>query len=276
LRASSAELAPGALIERVADETGYRAELEAERTHESEGRLENLAELIGVAASYESLEEFLSTVALVADSDELDEGQTRVSLMTLHVAKGLEYPAVFMIGLEEGIFPHFRSLGDPVELEEERRLAYVGITRARRHLILSHAWVRSLWGQTNHNIPSRFLAEVPTELFRDVASMSDARSRPWSSSRTSPGREQLGSLRPGSDEDGGRVYGSGSPKAAAPSSSGAHLLGLDAGDRVRHERWGEGQVLSLSGSGDRTTALVRFDSVGAKTLMLSMAPLTRA
>jgi DNA helicase II / ATP-dependent DNA helicase PcrA len=269
LRHDASESPPGIFVERILEETGYRAELEAERTHESEGRLENLAELVGVAASYETLDDFLNTVALVADSDELGEETSRVSLMTLHIAKGLEYPAVFLIGLEDGIFPHFRSLGDPAELEEERRLAYVGLTRARRHLTVSHAWVRSIWGQTQHNIPSRFLGEIPAELFDDVNSSAAPRlSDPF-------GRDEDDSWFERPRDDGGRVFGS--PQLLGPpSSSGAHLLELAAGDRVVHERWGEGTVLSVTGSGDRSTAVVRFADVGDKTLMLSMAPLKKA
>jgi DNA helicase-2/ATP-dependent DNA helicase PcrA len=276
LRADIEMASPATLIERVLEETGYAAELEAERSHESESRLENLAELVGVAKTYETLEDFLSTVALVADSDDLEEEATRVSLMTLHIAKGLEYPAVFLIGLEEGIFPHFRSFDDPSELEEERRLAYVGITRARTHLTVSHAWVRSLWGQTQHNIPSRFIGEIPAELYRDVGSDSSQRSESsWSLERTHDEFERRRESLP-RDDDGGHVFGGGSPRLATPVSSGAHLLGIEAGDTVVHDRWGEGTVISLTGADDRTTAVVRFGSVGQKTLMLSMAPLKRA
>ena len=128
-------------MQLVADRTGYLAELVAEDTIEAVGRIENVDELVGVAGEYDDLADFLETVSLVADSDELEGDGTRVSLMTLHMAKGLEFPAVFVVGMEDGIFPHSRSLGEPVELEEERRLCYVGITRARRHLSVSHAWV---------------------------------------------------------------------------------------------------------------------------------------
>ena len=139
---------PADFVQLVADRSGYMAELVAEHTHESDGRIENLAELASQAGEFDDVVGFLETVALVADSDELDSDGTRVSLMTLHTAKGLEFPAVFVVGLEEGIFPHFRSLSEPSELEEERRLFYVGITRARRHLAISHAWSRTTWGRT--------------------------------------------------------------------------------------------------------------------------------
>jgi len=161
---------PGDIVETVAERTGYRAALEAEDTLEAHGRLENIAELAGAAGEYESLDEFLESVALVSDSDELDAADRRVSLMTLHTAKGLEFPAVFLVGLEDGVFPHLRALEDPLQLEEERRLCYVGITRARRQLYLTHAWSRTLWGSTSHAIPSRFLAELPGDLVRDVGS----------------------------------------------------------------------------------------------------------
>jgi len=159
---------PGAIIETVAERTGYRAALEAEDTLEAHGRMENIAELAGAAGEYDSLDEFLESVALVSDTDELDAVEHRVSLMTLHTAKGLEFPAVFLVGLEDGVFPHLRALEDPLQLEEERRLCYVGITRAQRQLYLTHAWSRTLWGSTSHAIPSRFLSELPADLVRDV------------------------------------------------------------------------------------------------------------
>jgi DNA helicase-2/ATP-dependent DNA helicase PcrA len=243
LRRMADTLGPGALVEAVAEHTGYLGELVAERSHEADGRIENLAELAGMAAEYEDLAEFLETVALVSDADELQDERSKVSLMTLHTAKGLEFPAVFLTGLEDGIFPHMRALGEPDELEEERRLCYVGVTRARRLLYLSHAWTRTLWGTTSRNIPSRFLAEVPAELVRDVGII-------------------------------GGGNGSGTPREA--QSTGAEDLGLVAGDTVVHERWGEGKVLSVRGQGPKAQAAVRFASVGDKQLLLSAAPLRRA
>ena len=169
---------PAVLIEAVATRTGYVAELEAQDTLEAAGRLENIAELMGAAVDYDSLDEFLESVALVSDADEIEDDGSRVSLMTLHTAKGLEFPAVFLVGMEDGVFPHLRSLDDPLQLEEERRLAYVGITRARRHLYVTHAWSRTLWGSTSHAIPSRFLSEIPAELVRDVGASSLQRPDP--------------------------------------------------------------------------------------------------
>ena len=203
---------PGTLIETVAARTGYRGALEAQDTLEAHGRLENIAELAGAATEYDGLDEFLESVALVSDADELDAGDRRVSLMTLHTAKGLEFPAVFLVGLEDGVFPHLRALDDPMQLEEERRLCYVGITRARRQLYLTHAWSRTLWGSTSHAIPSRFLSELPPELVRDVGSSWTTRPDPlraptWSRRRAGLGlgraEDWEGVDEPADDDPGG-------------------------------------------------------------------------
>jgi DNA helicase-2/ATP-dependent DNA helicase PcrA len=267
LREAMGRVAPGELVQLVAERSGYLAELVAEHSHEADGRLENVAELVGVAAEYEDITEFLETVALVSDSDELDTEGSRVSLMTLHTAKGLEFPAVFLVGLEDGIFPHFRALGEPRELEEERRLCYVGITRARRWLYLSHAWVRTLWGRTSHNIPSRFLAEVPPELVRDVGVVGG-------SGAARPARV------PADDGGPGLVFGSGRGAVPGPprprESTGAERLGLVPGEAVVHDHWGEGVVVAADGEGERAQATVRFASVGEKRLLLSATPLRRA
>jgi DNA helicase-2/ATP-dependent DNA helicase PcrA len=254
---------PADFIQLVADRTGYMAELVAEHSHEADGRIENIAELASEAAEFDDVIGFLETVALVADSDEIDGDGTRVSLMTLHTAKGLEYPAVFIVGLEDGIFPHMRSIAEPLELEEERRLFYVGITRARRHLALSHAWVRTIFGRTQHNIPSRFLSEVPSELIKDVGLVTTRESRNLSTE-----------LRPGSS------YLASTPLVARPAgpraSSGAEDLGLVAGEEVVHDHWGPGVVIDTKGEGSRAQATVAFDSVGKKSLLLSATPLRRA
>src|SRR4029077_8346509 len=164
---------PRAVLEAILARTGYTAELEATRSLEAQGRLENLAELVGVAGEHETIDEFLEAVSLVADQDELTEDDSSVVLMTLHTAKGLEFPAVFIVGLEDGVFPHLRSLGEPDELEEERRLCYVGITRARERLYLSTAWSRSLFGATQRRGAARVSAPPSTP-------------RPAGSSRRSP------------------------------------------------------------------------------------------
>ena len=194
----------GAVVERILDLTGYVSELESERSIEAQGRIENLAELVGVCREFDQaldagevsgmpgiagvgtpvdgdtdltiavpaglarVQAFLEAVSLVTELDESGDEQSAVTLMTLHTAKGLEYPVVFITGLEDGIFPHLRSLGDPDELEEERRLCYVGITRAQQRLYLCHAWTRTLFGRTDYYPPSRFLAEIPEELVHAI------------------------------------------------------------------------------------------------------------
>ena len=283
-----ATLQPGELVTAVVEDTGYRSELLADGTIEALGRVENIDTLVGMAAEYRTLAEFLEAASLVADSDQLDGDGTKVSLMTMHIAKGLEFPAVFLVGMEDGIFPHMRSLGDPVELEEERRLCYVGITRAERHLYVSHAWSRMQYGRGSSNIPSRFLNEIPDELIRDVGGDSVA------GVDSGSGRGGGDRLLPGpasEDEAGGTpgrsVFGRGLAKAdaefdatgrrrRAPASSGAELLGLVTGDLVVHGQWGEGRVVERPGSGEDAEAVVIFTSVGRKKLLLKMAPVKRA
>ncbi len=254
---------PADFLQLVADRSGYMAELVAEHSHEADGRIENIAELGGVAGEFDDVVGFLETVALVSDSDEIEGDGTRVSLMTLHTAKGLEFPAVFVVGLEDGIFPHSRSLGEPDELEEERRLFYVGITRARRHLALSHAWVRTIFGRTQHNIPSRFLTEIPSDLVNDVGLVTTREQRNLSN-----------------DERRGQSYLATAPLSPRPSgpraTSGAEELGLVAGDLVVHDHWGDGVVIDTKGEGSRAQATVDFTSVGKKSLLLSATPLRRA
>ena len=283
-------LTPGALVTAVVEDTGYRSELLAEGTIEALGRVENIDTLVGMAAEYRTLPEFLEAASLVADSDELGGDGTRVSLMTLHIAKGLEFPAVFLVGMEDGIFPHMRSLGDPVELEEERRLCYVGITRAERHLYVSHAWNRMVYGRGSSNIPSRFLNEIPDELVREVGGDPAARSG-WGSTRGGGAGYSPSDRYRSSDDTGGTpgrsVFGRGQARAdaefdatgrrrRAPASSGAELLGLEPGDAVVHGQWGEGTVVETSGSGEDAEAAVVFGTVGRKKLLLRMAPLKRA
>jgi DNA helicase-2/ATP-dependent DNA helicase PcrA len=253
-RAAVAEGAgPARLLELIIDKTGYVAELEAERTIEAAGRLENVAELVGMALDYESLDEFLETVSLVSDQDELRGDESEAVLMTLHTAKGLEFPVVFVVGLEDGVFPHLRAIGEPDELEEERRLCYVGITRARQRLYLTHAWCRTLWGSTQYNPPSRFLKEIPEQLTAVVEGGKPRRG----------GREGIIDAA---------IRGSASPAR----TTGAEDLGIKAGDDVVHGKWGEGVVLEVMGAGDKAEAIVRFPSVGEKRLLLSWTPLKKA
>jgi DNA helicase-2/ATP-dependent DNA helicase PcrA len=248
-----------AAVQSVLEDTTMVAGLDAEKTIEAMGRVENLRELVGVAAEFEQsnegavigdedfdaldnmrrLEIFLESTALVADIDEWEEGAGAVTLMTLHTAKGLEFPIVFIVGMEDGVFPHMRSLGDPGELEEERRLAYVGITRAQDHLFLTSAWNRMLFGGSNYNPPSRFLKEVPEGLLQKA------------------GKRQRRAPADRSASSGPRVQ-------VDPGS-------VNAGDRVRHDKWGLGTVREIVGIGDRAEAEVMFDTQGKKRLLLAWA-----
>lgn len=309
---------PSAVLEAALEHSGYFDEIRSNSDHQDEGRLENLHELVGVAAEFDDVDDFLERVGLVADTDEIpdvsvasdaeiDTGQ--VVLMTMHAAKGLEYPVVFIVGMEDGVFPHIRALGDPDELEEERRLAYVGITRARERLLLSHAWSRMLHGQTQYNPPSRFLDEIPSDLLIEADESRAHHSRrgtSWYSDNSRDSRKEerqplwATSLRPGSadwpegrhrsgvgdthddSEPSGRVFGAGDRiseqshrTTPRETGTGAHELDLEVGDDVVHSAWGEGVVLSVDGEGDRAEAVVRFTSKGEKRLLLAWAPLTR-
>ncbi|MEY3266740.1 MAG: ATP-dependent helicase PcrA, partial [Actinomycetota bacterium] len=272
---------PSALIELAMNNSGYITELEQEASVEAAGRLENISELIGSAAEFTQVEEFLEQVALVADTDDLD-AENHIVLMTLHSAKGLEYPVVFLVGCEEGIFPHNRALLDPAELEEERRLAYVGLTRARERLLVSHAWQRMLFGQSSYNPPSRFLAEVPAELFDrqgNVDSGSD-HGRTFGRSSTSSwnDREIPAYKRRDEDDTEGRSYGRRAERAVRPPAEPRntdHLEGLKVGDDVEHSVFGEGVVIEIKGTGEKAEVAVRFREKGTKHLALAWAPLKK-
>jgi DNA helicase-2/ATP-dependent DNA helicase PcrA len=271
---------PSALLEVAMNNSGYITELEQEATVEAAGRLENISELIGSAAEFTQVEEFLEQVALVADTDDLD-AENHIVLMTLHSAKGLEYPVVFLVGCEEGIFPHNRALLDPAELEEERRLAYVGLTRARERLLVSHAWQRMLFGQSQYNPPSRFLAEVPAELFDrqgNVDSGSD-HGRVFGRTSTDWKDAELPAYKRRNDDDDsfGRSYGRRAERAVRPAEprNTDHLVDLKPGDDVMHAVFGEGVVIEIKGTGDKTEATVRFREKGTKHLALAWAPLTK-
>jgi DNA helicase II / ATP-dependent DNA helicase PcrA len=241
------------LIERIWDRTGYLKELQADRTIEALGREENLRELQSVAKEVqergggatgtEGLAAFLESVTLVSDQDQLtDDEDGTVTLMTLHTAKGLEYPVAFLVGLEDGVFPHVRSLSDTQQLEEERRLAYVGMTRAEDLLYLTHADHRTLWGGTSYNPPSRFLEEVPAELVE--------------------------------------LRGASGTTSAAKRARDAEVLEFGGaefhvGDTVMHTKFGQGRVAALSGEGERAEATVDFAAAGRKHLLLAYAPLVR-
>ncbi|BBX86268.1 DNA helicase [Mycolicibacterium aubagnense] len=274
----------GDLVETVLDRTGYRRELEASSDPQDQARLDNLNELVSVAHEFstdlanaqalqeEELDEdvpdtgalaaFLERVSLVADADEIPEdGDGVVTMMTLHTAKGLEFPVVFVTGWEDGMFPHMRALGDPTELSEERRLAYVGITRARQRLYLSRAKVRSSWGQPMLNPESRFLQEIPQELI-------DWRRVEPPPSLSAPSR--YGSGGSGGGLGGGRP----SPMRPAPNRN-KPLVVLSPGDRVTHDKYGLGRVEEVSGVGESAMSLIDFGSSGRVKLMHNHAPVQK-
>jgi ATP-dependent DNA helicase UvrD/PcrA len=282
---------PSVLVEEAWDLSGLMRELEADNSIEGQGRVENVRELQSVAEEYElrepegGLAGFLESIALVSDADEVETASQGITLMTLHTAKGLEYPVVFMVGLEENVFPHVRSIGEPRDLEEERRLAYVGITRARERLYLTNAWSRTLFGATNYNLPSRFLKEVPEELVRVASPSSTAGSfrraaTEWgdASPAFGAGRNSFG---PRPSGGAGRPPAPSFKRAPTPGERlagqqrGALDLDLSPGDTVVHRQWGSGVVRALSGQGDRAMAEVDFPGQGRKRLLLRYAPLTK-
>ncbi len=267
LRAMANDLSPREMIDAIVRESGMGDVLRAENTDEAYSRLENLGELASAAAKYDTLMDFVERMALVADSDQLGSGEGAISLMTLHVAKGLEYPAVFITGLEETVFPHRRALSDDAELEEERRLFYVGVTRAMRHLVLTQAWSRTMWGNRVEAIASRFLQEIPAELLNDLSATLPTR-------RSTFVGESDGFTGRLTEFTSGKAFGTG---AAPPvRSTGAEKLGLSIGERVIHDRFGAGTVSRVEGEGSHSRATVNFDEHGTKHLVLAMTPLRRA
>jgi DNA helicase II / ATP-dependent DNA helicase PcrA len=244
------------LVEEVLDKTGYIQVLKDENTIESASRIENIEEFLTVTNAFEessedkSLVSFLTDLALVSDIDQADKEESQadeVILMTLHSAKGLEFPVVFLIGLEEGIFPHSRSLMDEEEMEEERRLAYVGITRAEKDLYITNAQTRTLYGRTSVNQESRFINEIPDELLdranKKVVTERRAVSRP----------------------------------AVAMKTTGGESLGWRVGDKASHGKWGIGTVVSVKGEGEAMELDIAFPSpVGIKRLLAKFAPITKA
>ena len=310
LRAAEARGASQAdILEEVLDRTGYLAELRRSEDPQDASRVENLAELHSVAGAFAAdapggtLADFLERVALVADSDQVPaEGERggQVTLMTVHTAKGLEFPAVFVTGMEDGTFPHQRSLGDESELEEERRLAYVAITRARERLYLTRAAVRSAWGTPQEMPPSRFLDDIPAELL-DVRRAATSGERMRASYGGSYGSGSYGSgsygrsrrsegCDPWGDTDTG-AFGSGRGGASAqpagvrkvtrmgvaPAAKPAEdkpVLSLKVGDRIKHATLGAGTVTGIEGEGPRTVARIRF-GLGEKRLLVRMAPMEK-
>ena len=310
LRAAEARGASQAdILEEVLDRTGYLAELRRSEDPQDASRVENLAELHSVAGAFAAdapggtLADFLERVALVADSDQVPaEGERggQVTLMTVHTAKGLEFPVVFVTGMEDGTFPHQRSLGDESELEEERRLAYVAITRARERLYLTRAAVRSAWGTPQEMPPSRFLDDIPAELL-DVrrAATSGERMRAsyggsygsgsygsgsYGRSRSSAGRDPWGDTDTGafgSGRGGASAQPAGVRKVtrmgvtpAAKPAEDKPVLALKVGDRIKHATLGTGTVTGIEGEGPRTVARIRF-GLGEKRLLVRMAPMEK-
>ncbi|HEX5494094.1 MAG TPA: DNA helicase PcrA [Mycobacteriales bacterium] len=268
---------PGDVIEAVIDRTGYRAELEASDDPQDAGRLENLTELVTVAREFAALEvpvlegesdaptisplaAFLERVSLVADADSLpDSDDGVVTLMTLHTAKGLEFPVVFCTGWEDGIFPHMRALGDPTELAEERRLAYVGITRARQRLYLSRALVRSAWGQPMTNPASRFLDEIPQQRIEWRRTEPD---------RSAPTAQTTWRRSTGGDSAQAGIAARGMRTTPFKGWQDTPSIKLDVGDRVSHDKYGLGTVVATEGSGPKATATIDFGTSGKIRLML--------
>ena len=287
--AAGPDASPSQVLDAVLDKSGYLRELEASRDPQDESRVDNLRELINVTREFEeqragadepaTLDAFLEQVSLVADADSIPDAEGGVvTLMTLHTAKGLEFPAVFLTGLEDGVFPHMRSLGDPSEMAEERRLAYVGITRARERLYLSRALSRSAWGAPSWNPPSRFLDEVPGEL----ATWTGAIDRP---PFAGGGYGDDGPSRYGDHGYRARSGARRGPSAQEQLASSGRLKGgvgnravpsLDAGDRVTHDSFGLGTVVATRGAGDGSQAQIDFGGdTGLKWLMLRYAPVQK-
>ncbi|MCL4517254.1 MAG: ATP-binding domain-containing protein, partial [Firmicutes bacterium] len=268
--AMALELPVTELVEKILRNTGYQKELEDEHSPEAEARLENLREFLSVAQEFvnksenKSLGAFLEQVALVADVDTYDDAADTVTLMTLHSAKGLEFPVVFLVGMEEGLFPHSRAAWESDELEEERRLCYVGITRARERLYLTCADQRMMYGQTDRRLPSRFLEEVPEELVRDIREENDALQA----------AKAAGPANAGGVGGAARLAGAASApgRQKTPGSPG---LTFAAGDRIRHGKWGTGTVVSVQGEGGNATLTVAFPNEGIKRLLVGFAPLER-
>ncbi|KUN08347.1 ATP-dependent DNA helicase PcrA [Streptomyces yokosukanensis] len=268
---------PATVLEAVLERTGYLAELQASTDPQDETRIENLQELAAVALEFEqergegeqsTLADFLEQVALVADSDQIpdeEEGAGVITLMTLHTAKGLEFPVVFLTGMEDGVFPHMRALGQTKELEEERRLAYVGITRARERLYLTRSAMRSAWGQPSYNPPSRFLEEIPPV---HVEWKRTGATAPVSSGPASGIAASLSSTR-------SRSSASGASGFATRRTAEKPVVGLAVGDRVTHDQFGLGTVVAVKGTGVNAEATIDFGDTKPKRLLLRYAPVEK-
>jgi DNA helicase-2/ATP-dependent DNA helicase PcrA len=268
---------PATVLEAVLERTGYLAELQSSTDPQDETRIENLQELAAVALEFEqergegesgTLSDFLEQVALVADSDQIpdeEDGDGVVTLMTLHTAKGLEFPVVFLTGMEDGVFPHMRALGQAEELEEERRLAYVGITRARERLYLTRSTMRSAWGQPSYNPPSRFLEEIPAAHLEWKRTGATA---PASSGPASGIAASLSSSRSRSSAAGASGF-------ATRRTPEKPVVALAVGDRVTHDQFGLGTVVAVKGTGANAEATIDFGDAKPKRLLLRYAPVEK-
>ena len=264
------------IVEDVIETSGYAAALEEEKKEDNRDRLENLREFISVAKNFDDgaeegengLADFLAQIALISDVDQTEQSDGTVTLMTFHAAKGLEFPAVFMAGMEEGLFPHSRTLLDDTEIEEERRTCYVGITRAERRLYLTYARQRTIYGRTEMSRPSRFLAEIPEELVEhkeaDYFGGADLRapSNIWSERSTRTERKRYMPLPQHTAADGSVIR---------PDASAA----FQAGDAVRHSKWGDGRIVAISGSGEDAELSIAFPGEGIKKFVQKYAPILK-
>lgn len=254
------------LIETVIKQTGYGDMLDKEAEHDPQGesRKENVGEFLSVAKDYMdsnpdgNLQDFLENVALVSDVDDFESSDSKVTLMTLHAAKGLEFPVVFLTGLDEGLFPHSRTLLDPSQVEEERRLAYVGITRAERQLYVTNAITRTMYGRISAYMPSRFLAEIPPQLMEDYHRKS---AMPQSRTTAVPGKQRVSILT--------KPVASSLPKKHAVTDTFAK------GDKVRHKIWGIGTVLDVIGEGTNMQMKIQFPTKGVRQVVVKYAPLEK-
>ena len=254
------------LIETVIKQTGYGDMLDKEAEHDPQGesRKENVGEFLSVAKDYMdsnpdgNLQDFLENVALVSDVDDFESSDSKVTLMTLHAAKGLEFPVVFLTGLDEGLFPHSRTLLDPAQVEEERRLAYVGITRAERQLYVTNAITRTMYGRISAYMPSRFLAEIPPQLMEDYHRK---RAMPQSRTTAVPGKQRVSILT--------KPVASSLPKKHAVTDTFAK------GDKVRHKIWGIGTVLDVIGEGPNMQMKIQFPTKGVRQVVVKYAPLEK-
>ena len=254
------------LIETVIKQTGYGDMLDKEAEHDPQGesRKENVGEFLSVAKDYMdsnpdgNLQDFLENVALVSDVDDFESSDSKVTLMTLHAAKGLEFPVVFLTGLDEGLFPHSRTLLDPAQVEEERRLAYVGITRAERQLYVTNAITRTMYGRISAYMPSRFLAEIPPQLMEDYHRKS---AMPQSRTTAVPGKQRVSILT--------KPVASSLPKKHAVTDTFAK------GDKVRHKIWGIGTVLDVIGEGPNMQMKIQFPTKGVRQVVVKYAPLEK-